>query len=320
MELSHRAISALLTLLLSLVVVAMPLTAGAVTSDSIGKMQLNCSELELEITTSNPHPMAYLYVEDDYYFIIWSSSDTSVATVDSDGKVSGCSAGTAVITARTDRGQKASCTVTVTKDASVVTQASLNQTSMTLSIRYDTPNPSQPLYLVNRRDTMAYVTKWTSSATDVATVSSNGVVTAHSVGEATISALTSLGQTLKCKVTVVSEVGKVTINKTELMMNTIGSTESLNATVAVEGGSLLAITWVSSNPGVATVNANGVVTAVADGEATITALSPEGRSAECKVYVGTSATKKLLDRDLASALRQSGTLTSNNVSRSYQNK
>ena len=52
-----------------------------------------------------------------YDTVTWVSSDTSVATVDDDGEVTGVAAGTAVITAITERGgYTASCTVTVTNE------------------------------------------------------------------------------------------------------------------------------------------------------------------------------------------------------------
>ena len=62
------------------------------------------------------------------------------------------------------------------------------------------------------------------------------------------------------------------LNKSDLLLRTVGTQERLTATVAVEGGGSVPITWVSSNPGVVTVDADGVVTAVADGEAKVTAL------------------------------------------------
>lgn len=75
---------------------------------------------------------------------------------------------------------------------------------------------------------------------------------------------------------VTSDIGRVTLNKKDLLFKTVGSKETLTASVALESGGSVPITWVSSNPGVATVDPNGVVTAVADGEAKITALSPGG--------------------------------------------
>ena len=92
-------------------------------------------------------------------------------------------------------------------------------------------------------------------------------------------------------------------NKTDLLLKTVGSQEALCATVAVESGGSVPITWVTSNPGVATVDTNGVVTAVADGEAKITALSPSGRYAVCSVVVGLAGDKYDTEEDLADELK-----------------
>ena len=73
--------------------------------------------------------------------------------------------------------------------------------------------------------------------------------------------------------------------------------------MAVESGGSVPITWVTSNPGVATVDANGVVTAVADGEAKITALSPSGRYAVCSVVAGLAGDKYDTEEDLADELK-----------------
>ena len=62
-------------------------------------------------------PKGYLYTsgQSDYYFIVWMSSNSNVATVDGDGKVTGRNAGTAIITAISDHGERAACKVTVTR-------------------------------------------------------------------------------------------------------------------------------------------------------------------------------------------------------------
>ena len=73
--------------------------------------------MELELTADDPRPKAYLYTggQSDYYFIVWMSSNPSVATVDGDGKVTARSVGTATITAISDHGERAACKVTVTR-------------------------------------------------------------------------------------------------------------------------------------------------------------------------------------------------------------
>ena len=131
---------------------------------------------------------------------------------------------------------------------------------------------------------------YTSSNNEVATVSDTGLVTAVAKGEATITAEAGdITDTIKITVTeaVVPpepniEVESVTLNKTEITLEA-GSTETLTATVLPENATDKTVTWETSNAEVATV-ANGVVTAVAKGEATITAKAGK-KSATCKVIV-----------------------------------
>ena len=128
---------------------------------------------------------------------------------------------------------------------------------------------------------------YTSSNNEVATVSDTGLVTAVAKGEATITAEAGdITDTIKITVTepavTVVDVESVTLNKTETTLE-IGGTETLTATVLPENATDKTVTWETSNAEVATV-ANGVVTAVAKGEATITAKAGE-KSATCKVTV-----------------------------------
>ena len=124
-----------------------------------------------------------------------------------------------------------------------------------------TPTPSQKLQLINTSGSFVYAYQWMSSNPEVATVDSEGLVTAQKPGTTTVTALATNGQALRCAVTVNSDVGKVILNKRDLLLRTVGSKEALTASVAVEDGVNVPITWVSSNPGVATVDASGVVTA-----------------------------------------------------------
>ena len=77
----------------------------------------------------------------------------------------------------------------------------------------------------------------------------------------------------------------VTLNKTELSL-TVGSSEQLTATVAPAEADNKSVTWTSSNPAVATVDASGNVTAVSAGSATITVTTADGgKTATCTVTV-----------------------------------
>lgn len=300
---------ALCAVVLGAMLAVAPLTAYAAPSAQTGstKLALEVTEMELEITADDPRPKAYLYTggQSDYYFIVWMSSNPSVATVDGDGKVTARSVGTATITAISDHGERAACKVTVTRkgEEAEAQKPALSETSLNLVQQYNELHPSKQLTLQNSDHSFIYVYQWRSSDPNIASVDDKGNVTAQNPGTATITAFASNGQALRCAVTVTSDVGKVTLNKTDLLLRTVGSKEALAATVAVESGGSVPITWVSSNPGVATVDTNGVVTAVADGEAKITALSPSGRFAVCTVVVGLAGDKYTTEEDLADELK-----------------
>jgi len=211
--------------------------------------------------------------------ITWSSSNTNVATVDGNGRVSAKKVGTATITATSNNNIKASCTVTVTAS---VTGVSLNKTSITLTaggseILTATVTPSNA---TNKGVT------WSSSNTSVATVDNNGKVTAKAGGTATITVKTNDGnKTATCKVTVNVAVTGVSLNKTSLTL-TVGGSETLTKTVTPSDATNKGVTWSSSNTSVATVDNNGKVTAKATGTATITVKTNDGnKTATCSVTV-----------------------------------
>ena len=120
--------------------------------------------------------------------------------MDSNGKVTAVSAGTAVITVTTADGNKtATCTVTVKERTVSVTGVSLNKTSLTL-----TEGQSETLTAtVSPSNATNKDVRWSSGNTDVATVN-NGTVTAVSTGSAVITVITADGKfTDTCTVHVV---------------------------------------------------------------------------------------------------------------------
>ena len=130
--------------------------------------------------------------------LMWTSSDESVATVSQSGLVSAVAAGHAVITATTTDGTdlSASCNVTVLQVQAEsirlnVTTAGLNEGS-TLQLT--------ATVLPEECDIKTVI--WASNNPSVATVDSNGLVTTHSVGTATITAITTDGSNLSTTCTV----------------------------------------------------------------------------------------------------------------------
>lgn len=80
-------------------------------------------------------------------------------------------------------------------------------------------------------------------------------------------------------------VSNITLNKNTLAL-TVGGSETLTATVYPENATNKDVTWSSDNENAATVDANGTVTAVGEGEAIITATTEDGKyTATCTVTV-----------------------------------
>ena len=160
--------------------------------------------------------------------------------------------------------------------AEAAAESRLSQSYLDMTIEYNDPHPVRQLYLSSAADgDMVY--QWYSTNPAVAAVDRNGIVTAQKPGRAVIVADTYT-KTLRCEVEVTSNVGKVTLNVDELLLESIGGAAPLKATVAVENGSAVSITWLTADP---------QVTAVGDGKTVITAVTPDGHSASCPVYCGT---------------------------------
>jgi len=229
--------------------------------------------------------------------VTWTSSNPAVATVNDNGRVIAYGEGTTIITVTTiDGGFTATCEVTVTSSAPITVPATgvtLNRVSASLAVGAETTLVATvaPSSATNKNVT------WTSSDTDIATVDSNGKVTAHSEGTVTITVKTEDGDyTANCAVSVKVPVTSVSLNK-ETTSLVVGAEETLTAAVAPDNASDKDVTWTSSNTGVATVDSAGKVTAIAEGTVIITVTTEDGnRTATCIVTVTVSATGVTLNK------------------------
>ena len=199
----------------------------------------------------------------------WTSSNNSVATVNSSGIVSGIKQGTATITASVE-GASATCSITVNdKEINI----SLNPKAITMPA-----GASKTIQCITEGTDQTPQIKWTSSDAAIASVSSSGVVTGNKAGMAIITA--SIGNTsASCLVTVEENVG-ITLLPTSCSIE-VGETVTISASVT---GSTKKPIWTSSNTAVATVDSNGIVIGEKEGGATITA-SIGDVSAKCSVTV-----------------------------------
>lgn len=214
--------------------------------------------------------------------VTWTTSNATVATVTDDGLVTALATGGAVIRA-TAEGRSAVASITVS--AVPVARIEVSPSSVDIVVGQTTQLTAEP------RDSAGEVlsgrvVSWSTSSAQVATVTSSGLVTAVSVGTATISA-TSDGRVARVTVNVSPRpVGAVVVSPGQVSIN-VGRTTQLTASPTDGQGNPLSgrpVSFSSSNTAVATVSSGGLVTGIAPGSATITATS-EGKSGTASVTV-----------------------------------
>ena len=246
-----------------------------VASVTLNKTELILTEGDSETLTATVKP-------DDATnkTVTWSTSDESIAKVDNNGKVTAVKEGTATIIARAGA-KSATCALSVRRKVIEVTSITLNKAELTL-----TEGDSETLTATVKPDDATDKTvTWSTSDATIATVDNNGKVTAVKAGSATITAKAG-EKSATCALSVsrkVIEVTSVTLNKAELTL-TEGDSETLSATVKPDDATDKTVMWSSSDASVASVDANGKVTALKEGKATITAKAGE-KSATCAVNV-----------------------------------
>lgn len=227
--------------------------------------------------------------------VTWSSSDEEIVSVDQNGKITANKVGVADIKATSSGGVSAQCKVTVVQPA---TSIKLNKANATTYVG----STYQLSATVLPADTTDDIT-WSSSSTSYATVSSTGLVTGNRAGTTTITAKTSSGLTATCYVTVkAAQVmpTSVTLSDTYITLAPEDA-KALIPTLEPSNTTETTLTWTSSDGSVATVDKNGVVTAVSNGFATIRGKTTNGLTSECVVkVVSATGTSVLLDNTKAS--------------------
>ena len=135
------------------------------------------------------------------------------------------------------------------------TTASLDKTELTIN-----KGAAAQLNLSVTPENFTDIVDWKSTDTNIVTVSDNGVVKAVGVGTATVK-VTVGDVSASCKVTVLQPVTGINLNKSSLTMDALG-TFQMTASVYPDGANDKRITWSSSDPAIASVDENGLVTAL----------------------------------------------------------
>ena len=245
---------------------------------------------EMTVTTSGLHELEYTIepANASIQDLEWESTDEAVAKVQySSGRyvLYAYKNGTTTITATATDGSgvTASCEVTVNINYPVQ-GISLNHDAKTFTKAGETLQLTAAIYPDSA--TNKTVT-WKSSDKTVATVDESGLVTAVGNGTADITATTEDGNfKATCQVTVEIPELTLSLDKTELTLTQTEEQQKLTATVSDTEEK---VTWLSSDPFVATVTRDGTVTAIANGTATITASAGD-KTVSCTVEVALTDT------------------------------
>jgi uncharacterized protein YjdB len=228
--------------------------------------------------------------------VTWLSDNTLVAMVSSAGLVSAVSPGSANITA-TSEGRSGSAAVTVVSTA--VGSVTVSLASSTVGVGRTTQATA------TTKDTNGNVVvgrsiTWSSDNTAVATVGATGVVTGVATGTANITA-TSEGQSGFARITVAPQLGYGSSSE-KIRIVDIGSV----FTPTLSGPSGGTTTFVSRATSVATVDAQGTITGVGEGQVWVAATAPGWVGDSVYVIVPRTSTGPVLTSDLTTFNVQTG--------------
>ena len=218
--------------------------------------------------------------------VAWSSSNTAVATVDGNGKVTAVAAGSANIIAKLNANNSIQAQASITVAAPSLPTISISNNTLSLVV-----GATKTLTATVGNTSNTSVT-WSSSATGVATVSSSGVVTGVAAGTATITATSVANTSVKatCAVTVTAAPsGTLNISQSPTGTIEVGAT-GYQLHISDSGGgsvSRLECTFTPSDATIATVSSYGTISALKAGTVTINVTHPSKGTGSIVLTIGT---------------------------------
>lgn len=263
---------------------------------SVGKgverIVLEPAELQLKKGDSQTLTASIFPADATCQTLHWGTSDSKVASVDEDGKVTAVGNGSAtVFVSSSDGGHTAYCNVYV---GTPLGSLSLDPGEYTLESIGSSFKIAPVFYPEDATDTEV---SWTSADPKIASVSSDGTVTAIGPGTTAITAAAAGGAiTSKCVVTVLSPALAIKISDSRLSLEE-GEEATLTASVFPSDATQSTLTWRSDKPEVATVDQDGNVRAVKAGVAVITVSVSETVFETCTVTVVSRVTGISFDVD-----------------------
>ncbi|MDE0073447.1 MAG: Ig-like domain-containing protein [Gammaproteobacteria bacterium] len=221
-------------------------------------------QMSAEVIDANGHSVANAGVA-------WESSDEAVVTVSRDGLVTATGNGSAQVTATADQASAVADFAVEQETAEV----RLTPDSTVLRAIGDTLRMSAEVIDANGHSVAGARVAWESSDEAVVTVSRDGLVTATGNGSAQVTASTD-GTSGVAELSVGQEAAEVRLTPDPQVLRALGGTLQMSAEVVDANGHPVAdatVTWASDDESVVTVSSSGLVTAVGNGSATVSASS-----------------------------------------------
>lgn len=254
----------------------------------ITKLVTSESKISL-IVGANDYQLSYTaFPEDNNDTARWYSSNEKVATVSDEGMVHAVSDGNAKIYVESSGKKKAYTTVSVGLGADKV---SFTSAPLALAVGKNTALKASASRIDGKRPINRKAVITQISGEEYGYYAPNGKLYGLKPGKVVMmaEAVTSLDKvSTVIEIDIVIPASSVKMSHTKLAMVAGGEDFELSAAISPEN-STESLTWQSSNPNIASVSEDGVVTALSKGTAKITAKTGSGKTATCTVTVGLGA-------------------------------
>lgn len=224
---------------------------------------------------------AVLFPPEAHPTVFWESLNPTIAAVNKNGLVTGISAGSAKIKASASN-LSATCEVWVNEADILMKWIRCRESELNMEV-----GDELHLYADYEPENSTEAVTWKSSNPSVASIKHGSILSAVAPGDAVVTATSSKsGLTASCKVTVKEKFTAVTSVRLDYHEYTMdaGSTLQLKASVKPDNATHQDVQWSSSVPKVATVDESGLVRALTEGDAVITA-TVDGKSDQCQLHV-----------------------------------